>query len=147
MGCFMYAIFGSCKDVTVGPTAIMSLMTAEHAAVDGNPDYAVLAAFLSGVTIFLFGLLQLGFVIDFISVPVTAGFTSAAAISIAAGQVDELLGLEKKKHLDNEGIVGEAYEIFANIESIRWEDTVLGVICAILLLYMRVRMKGNMKEK
>ena len=38
--------------------------------------------------------LVLGFVIDFISVPVTAGFTSAAAITIASGQVKSLFGLK-----------------------------------------------------
>ena len=32
-------------------------------------------------------LLRLGFLIDFISVPVIAGFTSAAAITIASSQV------------------------------------------------------------
>ena len=36
-------------------------------------------------------LLQLGFLIDFISVPVIAGFTSAAALTIASGQVLLLL--------------------------------------------------------
>ena len=135
----MYAIFGSCKDVTVGPTAIMSLMTAEYASIHENPDYAVLAAFFSGIIIFIFGALRLGFVIDFISVPVTAGFTSAAAISIAAGQIDELLGLKKVEKWDNEGIIGTMYEIVANIETFRWEDTVLGLSCSIVLLYMRVR--------
>ena len=37
--------------------------------------------------------LSLGFVIDFISVPVIAGFTSAAAITIASGQIKGLLGI------------------------------------------------------
>ncbi len=143
MGCFMYAIFGSCKDVTVGPTAIMSLMTAEYAAQHGNPDYAVLAAFLAGIVIFVLGALRLGFVIDFISVPVTAGFTSAAAISIAAGQVDELLGLKKVETWEDEGIIGTAYEIVANIDTLRWEDTALGLSCAVVLLYMRVRKGGG----
>ncbi len=141
MGCFMYAVFGSCKDVTVGPTAIMSLMTAEYASKLG-PDFAVLSAFLSGCIIFCMGFFKLGFVIDFISVSVTAGFTSAAAISIATGQVDELLGLEKKWHSESHGIQGDIYEIIRNIDTIRWQDTTMGLICSIVLLYMRW-MKNN----
>lgn len=37
----MYLFFGSCKDITIGPTAIMSLMI--YSAVKGlNNDFAVL---------------------------------------------------------------------------------------------------------
>ena len=75
----MYLFFGSSKDITVGPTAIMALMTAQYAAKEQldahglpiGPYYAVLLAFLSGVIILVFGILRLGVVIDFISVPVT----------------------------------------------------------------------------
>jgi solute carrier family 26 (sodium-independent sulfate anion transporter), member 11 len=59
MGCFVYFIFGSCKDITIGPTAIMALMTQSYVQNLGV-DYAVLAAFLSGAIIFGFGLLNLG---------------------------------------------------------------------------------------
>ncbi len=58
MGCFLYTIFGSCKDITVGPTAIMSLLTAERASI--SVDFAILAAFTSGIIILLLGILQLG---------------------------------------------------------------------------------------
>ena len=46
MGCFTYCVFGSCKDITIGPTAIMALMTSVHAQY--GPQYAVLLSFLSG---------------------------------------------------------------------------------------------------
>ena len=70
MGCFVYCVFGSCKDITIGPTAIMALMTSVHAQY--GPEYAVLLTLLSGIIILFCGLLQLGFLIDFISVPVIA---------------------------------------------------------------------------
>lgn len=55
----MYALFGSCKDITIGPTAIMSLMI-HSAVVDLNVEFAILGTFLSGVVIFMFGILNLG---------------------------------------------------------------------------------------
>ena len=63
MGCFMYIFFGTSKDVTVGPTAIMALMTAEHANGDPNdpnkgPTYVILLTFLSGLVIMAFGILR-----------------------------------------------------------------------------------------
>ena len=146
MGCFVYLFFGSSKDITVGPTAIMALMTAQYAATelvdaDGNPVgpyYAVLLAFLSGIIIFVFGLLRLGVLIDFISVPVIAGFTSAAAITIASGQVKSIFGLTLEHKVHIEGIVGTWANIVTNFHTWRVNDTILGIFCCILLLLMRV---------
>lgn len=59
MGGFVYFILGSCKDLNVGPTAIMALMIQRHVTVLG-PAAAVLAAFLSGSVIFLCGIFHLG---------------------------------------------------------------------------------------
>jgi MFS superfamily sulfate permease-like transporter len=58
MGCFVYTVFGSSKDITIGPTAIMALMTGAHAQY--GEAYAVLLTFLTGLIIFSFGILQLG---------------------------------------------------------------------------------------
>ena len=147
MGCFMYCIFGSVKDITIGPTAIMAIMTGDvfaegDARVYGG-YYAVLLAFTTGLIILLFGILQLGFLIDFISMPVIAGFTSAAAITIASGQIKGLLGIYiPKNHTSSEtgaGVVDDYMAIFENIESVRLEDAILGVTCAVILLAMRVR--------
>jgi hypothetical protein len=64
MGCFVYCVFGSSKDITVGPTAIMSLMTAEQFHGDVSPDLAVVLAFFTGVIVFACGFLRLGNIID-----------------------------------------------------------------------------------
>ena len=139
MGCFVYCIFGSSKDITIGPTAIMAIMTGVHAQY--GPDYAVLLAFLSGIIILACGLLQLGFLIDFISVPVIAGFTSAAALTIASGQIKSLLGLtipsEEKSHL-HLGVVDGWIDVFTHIQTCRWQDATLGLICCVILLSLRV---------
>ena len=58
----MYVIFGSCKDITVGPTAIMSLLTAQYAP---NAAFAVLLSFLTGLIVLLLGLLRLGEYLNF----------------------------------------------------------------------------------
>ncbi|XP_059607532.1 sodium-independent sulfate anion transporter-like isoform X2 [Phlebotomus argentipes] len=131
MGCFMYFIFGSCKDITIGPTAIMSLMVAHY--VTASPDYAVLSCFLSGVVIFLLGVLNLGFLVQFISIPVTAGFTSAAAITIASTQLKSLFGLPGQA---NDFI--EAWSnFFHHISDIKLWDTLLGVCTVAFLLVLK----------
>jgi len=138
MGCFVYCIFGSCKDITIGPTAIMALMTSVHAQY--GPEYAVLLSFLSGLIILLCGLLQLGFLIDFISVPVIAGFTSAAALTIASGQWKSLLGISIDPHHKSHthaGVVDYYLDVFHNISTIRYQDALLGFCCCVILLSLR----------
>ncbi|KGL94782.1 Sodium-independent sulfate anion transporter, partial [Charadrius vociferus] len=82
---------GTAKDVTLGPTAIMSLLVSSYAFHE--PVYAILLAFLSGCIQLAMGLLHLGFLLDFISYPVIKGFTSAASITISFNQVKNILGL------------------------------------------------------
>ena len=140
MGCFVYCVLGTAKDVTIGPTAIMALMTNTYAQY--GPQYAVLLSFLSGLIILICGLLQLGFLIDFISVPVIAGFTSAAALTIASGQWSSMLGLtidnDNKSHT-HAGVTDYYIDIVNNIGTIRWQDAVLGLVCSLVLLSLRVR--------
>lgn len=58
MGCFVYCLLGTAKDVTLGPTAIMSLLVSSYTF--HQPGYAVLLAFLSGCIQLAMGLLHLG---------------------------------------------------------------------------------------
>jgi sodium-independent sulfate anion transporter 11 len=75
-----------------------------------------------------------GFLVEFVSVPVVAGFTSASAIIIASSQVKGLFGLS----YSSEGFVESWRKLFEHIGSTRLWDTVLGVCCIISLLCLRV---------
>jgi SulP family sulfate permease len=94
----LYALFGTSSTQSVGPMAIISLMTASALAplaVPGSALYTVLAgqlALLAGAVLLLCGLLRIGFLANFFSRPVMSGFTIGSAIVIAWGQVDALLG-------------------------------------------------------
>ncbi len=94
-----YALFGSSMVQSVGPMAITSLMvgTAIGAlAPSGTALYMVLSqqlAWMAGLVLFLCGVLRLGFLANFFSRPVMSGFTSGAAVVIAADQLKPLLGL------------------------------------------------------
>lgn len=93
-----YALLGSSMAQSVGPMAITSLMTATSLASlapSGSALYGALAAqmaLISGVVLVLCGLLRLGFLSSLLSRPVMSGFTSGAALVIAASQLKVLLG-------------------------------------------------------
>ncbi|XP_005056397.1 PREDICTED: sodium-independent sulfate anion transporter, partial [Ficedula albicollis] len=137
MGCFVYCLLGTAKDVTLGPTAIMSLLVSSYACHE--PVHAVLLAFLSGCIQLAMGLLHLGFLLDFISCPVIKGFTSAASITISFNQIKNILGLQ--------GIPRQfflqVYETLRRIGETRAGDAVLGLSCLAALAGLRA-MKSHL---
>jgi sulfate permease, SulP family len=96
----LYALFGSSRVLAVGPVAIVSLMTAAalgqvaEAGTAGYPAAALTLALLSGAMLFVMGMLRLGFLANFLSHPVIAGFIAASGILIAAGQLKHVLGVQ-----------------------------------------------------
>ncbi len=93
-----YALFGTSRQLAVGPVAVLSLMTAAsvgaiaEVGTDAYLTYAMILALMVGVIQFAMGLLRLGLVTNFLSHPVLSGFTSAAALIIAFSQFDHLVG-------------------------------------------------------
>nr|CAD7402685.1 unnamed protein product [Timema cristinae] len=132
LGCFLYIVLGSCKDVPMGPTAIISMLT--YQTTKGlDPAFAVLLCFLMGCVEVLMGLLGLGFVIDFISGPVSSGFTSAAALIIVTSQVKDVLGITSSGNT----FIEMWGSLFQQVGDTRLGDTVMGSVCIIVLLLMR----------
>ncbi|KZC08897.1 Sodium-independent sulfate anion transporter, partial [Dufourea novaeangliae] len=145
MASFVYIIIGSCECITIGPTAIMSTMV-QPLVKEYGADMAVLITFLKGCIIAILGLLHLGFLLDFISLPVITGFTTAASINIAASQFKSLLGLPGR----SEDLVDSLRAVFSNAKDIRYQDTLLGVgTIAVLVLLKNLpgRRTGTWPEK
>ncbi|XP_029178689.1 sodium-independent sulfate anion transporter-like [Nylanderia fulva] len=145
MASFIYIIFGSCENITIGPTAIMATMVQPLVAKYGA-DMAILIAFLKGCIIMLLGVFHLGFLLDFISLPVITGFTSGAAINIASSQFKSLLGIAGR----SESFLDSLIMIFKNLYQIRYQDTLLGIgTIAILVLLKNIpgRRTGNILQK
>jgi SulP family sulfate permease len=95
----IYGLLGTSRTLAVGPVAIVSLLVATGVtplAEPGSLEYVQLAltlALLVAIIQFAMGLVKLGFLVNFLSHPVLAGFISAAAIVIGFSQLKHLLGL------------------------------------------------------
>lgn len=96
----IYAIFGTSRQLGVGPVAMDSLLVAvtvsQFAQVESTQyiNLAILLALMVGVIQILMGFLRLGALVNFLSHPVISGFTSAAAIIISASQLKYLMGVD-----------------------------------------------------
>ncbi|CAL1675363.1 unnamed protein product [Lasius platythorax] len=135
LGCFIYVIFGSCKDIPMGPTAIISLLTYQTIShLDSPVQHAILLCFIAGIVELIMGIFGLGFLIDFVSGPVSSGFTSAVALIIVTSQVKDILGIPAKG--------SQFIEMWQSIgglihDTSAW-DAALGASCIALLLILRL---------
>ncbi len=96
----IYAVFGTSRQLAVGPVAMVSLLVAAGVgglAASGSDAfiaYSIMLAVMVGALQLGMGVLRLGFVVNFLSHPVISGFTSAAAIIIGLSQLKHVLGFD-----------------------------------------------------
>jgi SulP family sulfate permease len=135
-----YSIFASSKQLAVGPVAILALMTAS--AVDSlspktEQDYVTythLIAIVTGCIQILLGLFRLGFLVNFMSHTVIAGFTSSAAIIIAGSQLQHIMGIK----IPNENQIHLLVkQIVLNIRATHLPTFFLGLSCLTILFFMK----------
>ncbi|XP_017774580.1 PREDICTED: sodium-independent sulfate anion transporter-like [Nicrophorus vespilloides] len=132
MGSFVYIFFGTIKQVSIGPSSLMSLLTFSYLNGMGI-DYIVLLTFLAGCVELLMGIFNLGFLVDFISAPVTSGFTSATSVIIILAQLKNILGIK----FTSVGIFNLMRELFAHLKYAKLSDTCLGVGSMTVLLSIK----------
>jgi len=118
------AIMGSSRQLSTGPVAVVSLLTAAALGeiVTDPSSYAVYAALLAlivGMFQLSLGILRLGFVINFLSHPVVTGFTNAAAIIIGASQLPKVFGIRVINSNDTDWVSGcQPLSLIERIENV-----------------------------
>lgn len=136
----MYAIFGSSRQVAIGPVAMDSLIVATGVstlALAGSESYisiAILLALMVGAIQFIMGVFSLGFIVNFLSKPVITGFTSAVALIIGLNQFRNLFGVDIVQS-DQIQIIIE--DIWLQINDFNYHTTSIGLISALLIIIFR----------
>jgi SulP family sulfate permease len=135
----LYAIFGTSRALAVGPVAVVSLMTAAaigNIAEPGSPELllaAVTLAFLSGAFLILLGVFRLGFLANFLSHPVIAGFITASGILIAMSQLRHVLGISA----GGANLPELLQSLFEHLGEINWITFAIGVSATAFLFWVR----------
>ncbi|MGX0978123.1 SulP family sulfate permease [Roseovarius sp. MBR-51] len=138
-----YALFGTSRALAVGPVAVVSLMTAAaigQVAEAGSMGYAAAAltlALLSGAMLLTLGLLRLGFIANFLSHPVIAGFITASGILIATSQLKHILGVPAGGHT----LIEMLGALAAHLNAVNWPTVIIGVLATGFLFWVRKGLK------
>ncbi|WP_165733925.1 SulP family inorganic anion transporter [Polaribacter sp. 20A6] len=136
----MYAIFGSSRQVAIGPVAMDSLIVATGVstlALAGSESYisiAILLALMVGAIQFLMGVFSLGFIVNFLSKPVITGFTSAVALIIGFNQFRNLFGVDFVQSDQLQYVVAD---VFGRIIDFNHPTTIIGLISVVIIMILR----------
>ena len=136
----MYAIFGSSRQVAIGPVAMDSLIVATGVstlALAGSESYisiAILLALMVGTIQFILGIFSLGFIVNFLSKPVITGFTSAVALIIGLNQFRNLFGVDFFQSDQIQYIIIDIWEQFSTYNA---HTTIIGLLSVITIIIFR----------
>lgn len=136
----VYAIFGTSRQLAVGPVAMDSLIVASGVAAlaqigtENFIEFAILLAFMMGFLQVVFGFFKLGFLVNFLSRPVISGFTSAAALIIGLNQLKHLLGIQIVRDNKIHTLILDAFQ---NISEINWLTFAIGAVSILILIFLK----------
>ena len=133
-------LWGSSRQLSTGPVAIVSLMTAaaiSPLAVPFSEEFiglALLLALMVGVIQFTLGVVKLGTIVNFVSHPVILGFMNAAAVIIALSQLDMLLGIPKGR---SDSFLYDIWEMFGYLSQTHLPTLAMSVFALALMLGLK----------
>lgn len=135
----LYTIFGTSRTLSVGPVAIISLMTATAIGAIAEPgtigyiETAIALSLLSGLFLTLMGFFRLGFISNFLSHPVMTGFITASGLLIALSQLKHILGIS----MDGHNLLEQVNALFSNINMIHYGALTIGLGSLVFLMFVR----------
>lgn len=144
-----YAIFGTSRTLSVGPVAVVSLMTAAavgNLALQGTTEYltaAIILAFLSGLILLAMGILRLGMLANFLSHPVISGFITASGLIIAASQLKHILGVEASGN----NLWDLLVSLLSQLGSINLYTLAIGLFATGFLFWSRKHLKNSLLKR
>lgn len=141
----IYALLGGSSTLSIGPVAIISMMT--FATLNplfevGSPVYieaATLLALMVGIISLLLGLFRFGFMIQLISHPVIQSFIIASALLIAFGQLKFLVDLPLKAN----NIPEFASSLLQYFPLLHVPSLIFGLLSIGLLIYLPKLLKSQ----
>lgn len=148
-GLTVYAFCGTSNILSVGPVAVLSLMTAAALGKLGLTEVsqtmtaALTLAFLSGSFLLILGLLRLGFMANFLSHPVISAFITASAIIIGLSQVQHLFGINSS----GQNMLELLLSLSASFSEINLPTLALGVISITIIVWCKTGLRSILAAK
>src|SRR3954463_8193227 len=99
-GALLYAVFGTCRQISMGPSSGLAAVAASAVVAAGITDEQDVATFVAGITLasgvlfLVLAVLKMGWIAQFLSRAVVTGFLFGAAIDVVIGELPKLTGTD-----------------------------------------------------
>uniref|UniRef100_A0A674E100 Solute carrier family 26 member 4 n=1 Tax=Salmo trutta TaxID=8032 RepID=A0A674E100_SALTR len=145
-----YFLLGTSRHISVGPFPVTCLMVGsvvltlapdDHFLLPGNGT-GVNGTEADGIVAFLpiqvvMGLLQVGFLVRYLSDPLVGGFTTAAAFHVLISQLKIVLSVPTNNHSGCFSILYTLIDVFTNIRQTNRADLVAGLLTIVIVMAVK----------
>jgi len=128
----VYSFFGTCRQLAVGPVALLSILVSSSGL---DKEQIFVATFFSGIVQIILGVLKLGSLINFFSHSIIKGVICAASLVIITSQMFTLVGIEK---VADKSLWNLLYTLFQNVDVFHIPTVVASILNGILLLVLSI---------
>ena len=138
-GAIMYAIFGSCRQISMGPSSGLAAVAASAVLTAGLTDEQQVASFVAGITLasgilfLLLAVLRMGWIAQFLSRAVVTGFLFGAAIDVVIGELPKLTGTD----VTGSNPIQELRSWLGTLGEVQPATVVVGVIALVVVFGLK----------
>lgn len=134
-----YALFGSSRQLILGPDAATCLLVASVIApfagsnMEMYQTLSIMTALIVGSLCIIGGVFRLGSIANFLSKPILTGYLNGLAITIILGQLGKLFGF----NLSSKGFFKMVFEFLSKTDLTNIYTLIIGAGSFILILFLK----------
>jgi high affinity sulfate transporter 1 len=139
-GAILYAVFGTCRQISMGPSSGLAAVAASAVATAGLTGQGDVASFVAGLTLasgilfLLLAVLKMGWVAQFLSRAVVTGFLFGAAIDVVIGELPKITGTD----VSGSNSFKELRSWLGSLGDTQTATVVVGVVSLVVVFGLRV---------
>jgi SulP family sulfate permease len=139
-GAILYAIFGTCRQISMGPSSGLAAVAASAVFAAGITDQAEVAAFVAGITLasgalfLLLAAFKMGWIAQFLSRAVVTGFLFGAAIDVVIGELPKITGTK----VEGSNSLREFFLWIGTLGDTQWLTLLVGGAALVVVFGLRI---------
>jgi SulP family sulfate permease len=138
-GAILYGIFGTSRQISVGPSSGLAAVAASAVLAAGITDEGDVAAFVAGITLtsgvlyLVFAVIKAGWIAQFLSRAVVTGFLFGAAIDVVIGELSKITGTDAS----GSNSLRELWSWLGGVDETHGTTLVVGVVSLVVIFGLR----------
>ena len=139
-GAILYAIFGTCRQISMGPSSGLAAVAASAVFAAGITDQQEVASFVAGITLasgalfLVLAVFKLGWIAQFLSRAVVTGFLFGAALDVVIGELPKITGTK----VTGSNSLQELFSWVGNLSDTDGLTLLVGIVALAVVFGLRI---------